>query len=450
MWPILRVRDEVLYKRGTSKGALLNNWQLVVPPVLRRQVMLHLHSRRIAGHMGEKRTLSSIRQRFWWPFMRGDVARWCRVCDPCQRRKARPGPKHALLQQDPVGAPMEWICVDILTFSDVTENGNCCVLVISDSFSKWTEAFALPDHQALTVADVLVTEVFLRFGVPRIIHSDQGPEFQSNLLNSVCQLLEVKKTRTTPYHPQSDGQVERFNRTLIAMLSKLCTENKDWDDHLPYVMCAYRSTVNTSTGCSPNMIMLGREINLPIDLMYPRAEEDEYQCPIEYVEWVRQALRENFERARHCLGEAAQRQKRYYDQRAFSRKLAPGDWVLRFYPPELSHSKLNFLYTGPFLVTRKVGEVNYEIQRTEHSPKFVVHVDHLKPYEWDDVPPSWLPDLRNASTHIPEGGDESTPIPSHSSEHPTIPGTSGESPELPRRSERPRKLPVRFKDFVME
>ena len=158
-------------------------------------------------------------------------------------------------------------------------------------------------------------------------------------------------SKTSPYHAQSDGQVERFNRTLIAMLSKLCEDQKDdWDDHLPYVMCAYRSTIQESTHFSPNRMMLGREIMLPIDLMYPPPEDE--LCPVQYVEWVREAMEGNFERARTHLAKAADRQKRHYDKQAKDRSFVVGDWVLRFYLPNTNRDKLNFPYTGPILSSR--------------------------------------------------------------------------------------------------
>ena len=118
------------------------------------------------------------------------------------------------------------------------------------------------------VADNLIIEVFLRFKAPSQIHTDQGRQFTSDLFKAICNLLGVEKTRTCPYNPKSDGLVERFNRTLISMLSTFVNENrKDWDDQLPNVMAAYRATSRKSTGLSPNLMMLNREENFPIDLM---------------------------------------------------------------------------------------------------------------------------------------------------------------------------------------
>ena len=114
---------------------------------------------------------------------------------------------------------------------------------MGDYFSKWKEAYADSDHTAYTVADKLATEFITRFGIPNQIHTDQGREFESELFSELCKLLGIKNTRPTPYRPQSDGLVERFNRTLIAMLSAFVNDNRlDWDDHLPYLMMAYRAT----------------------------------------------------------------------------------------------------------------------------------------------------------------------------------------------------------------
>ena len=119
----------------------------------------------------------------------------------------------------------------------------------------------MPDQEASTVADVLVQGFISRFGVPSQIHSDQGAQFESNLFKSLCELLGIEKTHTTPYHPQSDGLMERFNRTLEDMLSKVVDENhKNWDDCLPIVMMAYCSSIHKSTGESPVKMMLGRDI----------------------------------------------------------------------------------------------------------------------------------------------------------------------------------------------
>lgn len=398
-WEQLERHDGVLYRRSSVDDQSGDVLRLIAPAMMRSRILTLLHNDRTAGHMGITKTLYNVRRRFWWPGLRGDVESWCSACRPCQMRNQRSGRKRAKLHQDPVGSPWERVAVDILSIPTESQRGNTCVLVVGDYFTKWTEAFALPNHQAVTVADVLVTEVFLRFGVPRILHSDQGREFQSDLIQELCAVLGVTKTRTAPYHPQSDGQIERFNRTLIAMLSKLSeADRENWDDYLPYALCAYRATVNESTGCSPNRMMFGHEMSLPIDLMYISPQEEVgYRCATEYVEWVKQALAESHEKAREVLRKSASRQKRYYDKRAQERTFKEGDWVLRLYPP-LGQDKLNYKYVGPYLITKRLGDVTFLIQKDENARPLSVHTDDLKRYYGTDVPKNWLED------RVVEGG----------------------------------------------
>ena len=149
-----------------------------------------------------------------------------------------------------------------------TENDQEYLLVIGDYFTKWPEAYLLQDHIAQTVADVLFEQFVSRYGLFRTLHSDQGREFKSQLIAELCRLLHVKKTRSVPYSPKSDGLAERSTRTLKQMLSILVEENRfNWDDHIPYILMSYRASGHGSTKCTPNLLMLNRETNLTVDLM---------------------------------------------------------------------------------------------------------------------------------------------------------------------------------------
>lgn len=163
----------------------------------------------------------------------------------------------------------EKLATDILGELPKADRGNRYILVVSDYFTKWTESFAMPNIEAQTVAKILVEEVFAKLGVPRILHSDRGRQYESNLFQELCALLHIEKTRASPYHPQSNGMVERFNKTLANMLSAYVNDHQtNWDKSLPYVMQAYRSAVHETTGYTLNSLMLGRETTTPLDLMY--------------------------------------------------------------------------------------------------------------------------------------------------------------------------------------
>ena len=157
--------------------------------------------------------------------------------------------------------------MDILDVCDPTPEGFRYILVIADYFSKWTEAFPIKDKCADTVADVLVDKIILRFGMRLVIHSDQGREFENGLMKSLCNLLGCVKTRTAPYHPESDWMLERSNRTCLMMLSMFVNDRRDnWHKLLPFVMHAYCTSVHESTGYSPFCLMMGEDCSLPQDV----------------------------------------------------------------------------------------------------------------------------------------------------------------------------------------
>ena len=159
---------------------------------------------------------------------------------------------------------MQIVAVDILGPLPETPTGNCYILVAMDYFTKWAEVYAIPNQEATTIANKLVNEMFLRFSPPEQLHSDQ-----STLIAEICKCLGIHKTRTTPYHPQSDGLVERFNRTLLNMLATTMAGHPGtWEDHTQKVLLAYNTSTQSTTGFSPFFMMFGREARLPVDLIY--------------------------------------------------------------------------------------------------------------------------------------------------------------------------------------
>lgn len=381
-WELLTVENSLLWRRWENEDGSSHK-QFVTPTQIRQEILQHLHDSRTASHFGRDRTLAKVRERFYWPGMTDDIARWCQTCLPCQQRKPGPGRGKAPMRHCHVYGPMECIAIDLMGPLPITDNGNQYIMVVSDYFSKWTEAYPLKEHCAQTVADKLVTEFICRFGTPYRIHTDQGREFESKLFAGMCELLEISKTRTTPYHPQSDGMVERYNRTLQQTLSMFVNENHDdWDDHLPYVTMAYRACVHESTKCSPNLLMLGRETALPIDIItgYQGNESESIICPSEYVEWMQNTMTRSFELANENLHSSFKKQKRYYDHKLKQRNFEIGSQVLRWYPPK-AHRKLGLGWTGPYIINRKLSDITYEIEDCKTFKLKVVHVDHLKPLQ---------------------------------------------------------------------
>ena len=360
---------------------------MVAPRHIRSQIFHELHENKTAGHLGRDRT---IKRRVYRPGMSSDIKSWCRECDICARAKTGPGFGKSPLHQSVVGAPLDRIGIDILGPLPRTSNGNEYIIVLCDYFSKWAEAYAVPNHTALTVADKIVNEFICRFGVPKQIHSDQGREFESELFSLLCEKLGIQKTRTTPYRLQSDGLVERMNRTLQQMLSSYVNQNRDnWDDNIPFVLMAYRSTIQESTGCSPNLIMFGHEIMSPVDLMLGNPPSSPTPiCPVEYVEWLRIVLADSYDFVSENLRQAASKPKKNYDRGP--REFSENDFVWRWYPPSAG-VKLGLGWIGPYKVVKKITDVTYQVQKDPKSPVIVVHIDQLKPYEGILPPRNWTP-----------------------------------------------------------
>ena len=215
--------------------------------------------------------------------------------------------------------------------SITSAKGNRHVLVMVDCFSRWTEACPLSDKTAISVTDAFFSDTVCRLGMSSAIHSDQGREFENKVMHELCILGGSHKTKTTPYHPESDGLVEHFNRTMLMMLAMFAGKHKeDWDDLLPPVMMAYRSSVHESTGFSPYRLTFGEECMLPMDIGLPRRQLDlaeDVSSP--YAIWVKDSLEVAFYQVRRHSGQAVQRQKRLYDQQAVRRLFSLGDWVMR-------------------------------------------------------------------------------------------------------------------------
>ncbi|CAG2231997.1 unnamed protein product [Mytilus edulis] len=345
-WNVMKVQDGILFRED--------------PETNLKQVVIPMKERRVRGDT--------------WSYIAG--------CSICNKRK-KPIPKRkAPMQVKESGYPMERIAMDILGELPASEKGNKYILVISDYYTKWTESHPMPNMEATTVANILMTEVISRFGVPTIIHSDQGSQFESHLFKEMCKLLQIEKTRTTPYHPKSDGMVERFNKTLATMLTGYVNEyHSNWDVLLPYVMMAYRSSQHETTGYTPNRLMLGREVSTPLDLIYKLPSQVK---AIPQNQWAWE-LQEHMEEAhqivqRHVSGQML-RQKKNHDKNVSWAKFEPGNMVYVYFPlrtPGLS-PKFTNQWRGPYKVIKINSSVTYTVNCGRKGAGQVIHVDRMRP-----------------------------------------------------------------------
>jgi hypothetical protein len=361
--------------------------QIIIPVQMRQEILSTIHTQ---GHFGITRTRASLQQRFYWPGWRSQVTNHVNSCTPCNQRKGphqrvRPPHKKYL-----VAEPLQRVAIDILGPLPLTTRGNKYLLVMGDYFTKWVEALPLPNQEAETVADALIQQVFSRLGVPQELHSDQGRNFESRVFKLVCERLGVHKTRTTPYRPQSDGMVERFNRTLIDALAKVTEDDDDWDKIAPIVCMYYRASTHRATGFSPALLMLGRELNLPLDLLYPVSDPDPNANPHSYLQKLEERLSKASEVARRHMEIDWEQRERGVNR--FQRGARPIDLhrpVYVFNPAVAKGRtpKLARLWRGPHQVTEKLSEHLYRVRVGARNQLQVIHRSHLfQPRRDDPVP----------------------------------------------------------------
>ena len=204
------------------------------------------------------------------------------------------------------------------------------VMVMQDHFSKYVVAYVVKDQTARTAAEMLRNGYFGLFGAPTYLVSDQGNAFTGHLISNLCELYGVQKLRTSPYHAQANGQVERMNQTIIRMIGKLKQDKKaHWSEHLPEMLAAYNSTHLAVTGYSPYFLLFGRKSRMTVDCLFPTLRDSPHQAKMEVsVTAMQKRMKEAFAVARHLTSQEAARQRRYYDRKAGAVALQPGDIVL--------------------------------------------------------------------------------------------------------------------------
>lgn len=324
-WDRLVEEDGVLFRRVFRSDGGEEFLQLVLPAVLKQETLHQLHQEH--GHQGIERTIELVRQRGYWPGMASDIKNWVQQCERCQIAKDSGRVPHSYMGHLLASRPNEIVAIDF-TLLEPSRNGLENVLVLTDVFSKFTVAVPTRDQRASTVAQVVVSEWFYKFGVPSRLHSDQGRSFESSLIHQLCALYSVAKSRTTPYHPAGNGQCERFNRTLHNLLRTLpASRKRDWASCLPQVLFCYNTTPHQSTGESPFYLMFGQEPRLPVDFLLGRVQDP---VPGEVQDWVaehRARLKVAFEGAHGRLLAAAGRRKERHDQRVRDAPLPVGQLV---------------------------------------------------------------------------------------------------------------------------
>ncbi|KMQ86489.1 krab-a domain-containing protein [Lasius niger] len=385
-WDALVLQNGILYKKWEAPNLKSSFLQLIVPRKRVKEILEEVHDSPSGGHFGVNKTLEKVRKRFYWATYKQDIENWCKSCKVCVSKKGPTGKGKSPMQIYNVGNPFERIQMDILGPLPITSSGNKYLIVIIDCFTKWVEAFPLKNIRAKTVAEIFINEFVSRHGVPLEVHTDQGKNFESKLFAELMELLGIRKTRTTPLHPQSDGQVERQHQTIINYLAKYISQNqKDWDRWIPMFLLAYRSSKHETTGMTPAELYFARDLRLPVDLLrgnLPKSKEEESSSIENFASTLREKLDEIHSEVKEKMDIKSSRVKSWYDRGVRKILFQEGERVWFYNPRRVKGKapKLQSNWEGPFSILKKFNDVVYCIQKTPRHRKKVVHADRLAPF----------------------------------------------------------------------
>ncbi|MCG8078888.1 MAG: DDE-type integrase/transposase/recombinase, partial [Candidatus Thiodiazotropha taylori] len=324
-WKNLYMHNGVLHRETVINGEKFQ--QLVLPMRFRALVLKHLHDD--IGHQGQERTLSLVRSRFFWPGFELDVQNKVKNCDRCIKRKVSPKPSAELVNIVST-QPLELVCIDFLSL-ERSKGGYEHILVITDHFTRYAQAFPTRNQLAKTTAKVIFENFIVHYGFPARLHSDQGRNFESSVIKELCSLAGVQKSRTTPYHPMGNGMVERFNQTLLNMLGTLEDHQKeDWKSFVAPLVHAYNATRHDSTGFSPYFLMFGRHPRLAVDafLGLSSSQDPPIASREHYATKLKKRLQFAYKMASKEAEKSALHQKSQYDSKVRESTVDIGDRVL--------------------------------------------------------------------------------------------------------------------------
>ena len=323
----LKLRNGVLYRYiDNNQKPNRNSMQLCLPKPYKKETLEGCHDN--VGHFGIDRTLDLLRDRFYWPHMMEDAKQYVSSCRRCQVAKGKQ--QLAPLQPYHADAPMELVHIDYLTTEHRKTGNDVNILIITDHYSRFPQAIKTKNQTALTTAQAAYDHFFSKYGFPEKIVTDQGTIFESMLFKDLCKVANITKLRTTIYHPQGNGNSERFNSTLINMIRTLEQEQKvKCTRHLNTLCSAYNSTVHSSTGFCLYWLMMGRKPRLDVYFNPGRnLPEHGSSSSSKYIQDLERRLQWSFKLAQRHIKKQADKAKNYYDRRVRCSKLEPGDLVL--------------------------------------------------------------------------------------------------------------------------
>ena len=363
-----------------SRSRVKTQLRLCIPTTERNRLMLQVHNTKLAAHPGVIHMYEKMRETLWWPRMLETIINYVKNCVDCQQGKGSRDGVPAQPMNIPY-APWSHVAVDHVGPLPITKHGNKHILIAICRYTKLAEGFAVVDTSTTTTADAIVKGVVCRHGVMQYLQSDRGSGFTSELANQVYELLGIKHTKTTAYHPQSNGVVEIFNKTLKTTLMLWAHENQDdWDELLPFVMFAYNTAYHTGIQEVPFYLNTGRTARVNTEEILDKLN---HSLPTvhAYASQLAERLSHTHTRVVELLKQVNEDRVVANDKKVV--EFETGDMVLLFdqrTPVGLSKKLVN-RWKGPYEIVSKQTPVNYTIN---HKGKLrMVHAQRLRLFNAD-------------------------------------------------------------------
>lgn len=423
-----------------------NKHLIVIPKSMQLKLLAWAHDHPTAGHSGRQKTLYRLTNRVFWESMRKDVFNYVSGCTACQQFKYNNTPMANPMQPHIVTEPWQTLGIDIMGPFPIAKHKKRFLLVIVDYFTRWVELFPMANTTSIEIAQILINEVFTRYGIPQYILTDNGPQFISNSFQETCRALGIERKLTANYHPQTN-MTERVNRTLKPMIAIFAQQKPhSWDKEIQKLAMAIRTSINETTGETPAFMMFGRDPKIPLDLIVGDPKPGPPPATVEslHIENYKRNLMHNLRCAYEMVKEHSEvekiSQKMKYDRHTSERQFNVGDlvWVSTT-NPQIGNTtvsrKLQPHYQGPCRITESLGPSTFLVRRILDNVNLgTTNIDRLKKY---------FEPIRNEESLLNnQEGNDTGQTRTTTQDNPT--NSDIEDRSSSRTSSRSRRLPARY------
>ena len=367
-------------KKLNDTEATENRLQICIPERLRPATHIWSHAHPSAGHFGIQSTLQRLAVRSYYPGMKKDSETRVKACPDCLAKIQRVKVRDATHQPRKTGYVGELLFVDLVGPMPTTRDQHKYILTMEDAYSRYVMAVPIRNKEAATVTKHLMDRYVSIFGTPTAIHSDQGKEFTAAVFTDLMDKLQVRRTTTPTYNPQSNGNLERFHRTLNSIIRVFCDrEDPEWEQYLPPATLAYNTKQHSSTGITPFAGMFGRECRLPIDLVIPSPDDNSKNINV-HVKETLDGFKKMYNHVRKKSEAVIKRNAQLYTGKTNELKMGTNVWYLAPRKIKGKPMKITDQWMGPFKITGKPTPVLVEITPSDYEePTITTHMARITP-----------------------------------------------------------------------